>query len=110
MKIQPLIKINYLINDKFEVKFNFRNFTQTIKNIASSSLSGESSTDEENINLSLVHQKENINTRLDIYFSNYFADEYLNDENGNLHSESFFDQIIFKPEQNLNLKPKNNIL
>ena len=102
------LKLSYPINDKFEVKFNFRNFTQTIDNIASSSLSGESSTDEENINLSLVHQKENINTRLDIYFSNYFADEYLNDENGNLHSESFFDQIIFKPELKSEFRTKKN--
>ena len=35
------LKLSYLINDEFEVKFNFRNFTQTIENIASSSLSGE---------------------------------------------------------------------
>ena len=91
------LKFSYYINNEFEVKFNFRNFTQTIENIATSLLSGESYIDEDNITLSLVHQLENIDTRLDLYFSNYYADEYLNDENGNLHSESFFDQIIFKP-------------
>ena len=33
-----------------------------------------------------------------MYLTSFYGDEYLDDENGNRFSESFYDQILFKPE------------
>ena len=33
-----------------------------------------------------------------LYFTTYFGDEFLDDEQGDRFSESFYDQILLKPE------------
>ena len=92
------LKLGYTFNDKFNIALNFRNYTQTIDNIASSTLSGESFTSEDNLNLILSYKSNKIKTDLEVYFTSYFGDEFLDDEDGNIFSESFYDQILLKPE------------
>ena len=92
------LKLGYTFNDKFNIALNFRNYTQTIDNIASSTLSGESFTSEDNLNLILSYKSNKIKTDLEVYFTSYFGDEFLDDEDGNRFSESFYDQILLKPE------------
>ena len=92
------LKLGYQINKNFDIKLNSRYFAQSIDNVASNLLSGESFTAEENINLSVSHKSKKINTDLDIYFTSFYGDEYLDDDNGERFSESFYDQILFKPE------------
>ena len=92
------LKLGYQINKNFDIKLNSRYFSQSIDNIASDLLSGESFTAEDNINLSVTHKSKKINTDLDIYFTSFYGDEYLDDDNGERFSESFYDQILFKPE------------
>ena len=92
------LKLGYQINKNFDIKLNSRYFTQSIDNVASNLLSGESFTAEDNINLSVSHKSKKINTDLDIYFTSFYGDEYLDDDNGERFSESFYDQILFKPE------------
>jgi outer membrane receptor for ferrienterochelin and colicins len=92
------LKLGYQINKFFDVKLNSRYFAQSIDNVASNSLTGKSFTAEDNINLSVSHKSKKINTDLDIYFTSFYGDEYLDDDNGERFSESFYDQILFKPE------------
>ena len=92
------LKLGYQINKNFDIKLNSRYFAQSIDNVASDLLSGESFTAEDNINLSVSHKSKKINTDLDIYFTSFYGDEYLDDDNGERFSESFYDQILFKPE------------
>ena len=92
------LKLGYQINKNFDIKLNSRYFAQSIDNVASNSLTGESFTAEDNINLSVSHKSKKINTDLDIYFTSFYGDEYLDDDNGERFSESFYDQILFKPE------------
>jgi outer membrane receptor for ferrienterochelin and colicins len=92
------LKLGYLIKKSFKIKLNSRYFAQSIDNVASNSLTGESFTAEDNINLSVSHKSKKFQTDLDMYLTSFYGDEYLDDENGNRFSESFYDQILFKPE------------
>ena len=92
------IKLGYDISKKFKVRINTRHFTQMIDNIAPNNLSGETYTAEDNINFTISHKSDKFNTDFEIYFTSYFGDEFLDDELGNRFSESFYDQILLKPE------------
>ncbi len=92
------LKLGYEINKNFDIKLNSRYFAQSIENIAPNNLSGETFTTEDNLSLSVHHRSKKINTDLDVYFTSYYGDEYLKDENDIKVSEGFYDQILFKPE------------
>ena len=92
------IKLGYDISKKFKVRINTRHFTQMIDNIAPNNLSGETFTAEDNINFIISHKSDKFNTDFEIYFTSYFGDEFLDDEQGNRFSESFYDHILLKPE------------
>ena len=53
-----------------------------------------------NINFIISHQADKVKTDFEVYFTSYFGDEFLDDEQGNRFSESFYDQIFLKPEIN----------
>ena len=92
------IKLSYDVSKKFKVKINARHFAQMIDNIAPNNLSGETFTSEDNINFTISHKSDKFKTDFEIYFTTYFGDEFLDDELGNRFSESFYDQILLKPE------------
>ena len=92
------IKLGYDISKKFKVRINARHFAQIIDNIATNNLSGETFTAEDNVNFTISHKSNKLKTDFEIYFTSYFGDEFLDDELGNRFSESFYDQILLKPE------------
>ena len=92
------LKLEHRLNENLNLKLNSRYFTQSIDNIASNYLSGETYTSEDNINLIVSHKSKKINTDLEMYFTSFYTDEFLNDQEGNQFSESFYDQILLKPE------------
>ena len=92
------IKLGYDISKKFKARINARHYTQIIDNIAPNNLSGETFTAEDNINFTISHKSEKFKTDFEIYFTSYFGDEFLDDDLGNRFSESFYDQILLKPE------------
>ena len=92
------VKLGQDIGESLKIKINARYYTQLIDNIAPNSLSGETFTSEDNINFTLSHKSEKIRTDFEVYFTSYFGDEFLDDEQGNRFSESFYDQIFLKPE------------
>ena len=92
------VKLGQDIGESLKIKINARYYTQLIDNIAPNSLSGETFTSEDNINFTISHKSEKIRTDFEVYFTSYFGDEFLDDEQGNRFSESFYDQIFLKPE------------
>ena len=92
------VKLGHDIGESLKIKINARYYTQLIDNIAPNSLSGETFTSEDNINFTISHKSEKIRTDFEVYFTSYFGDEFLDDEQGNRFSESFYDQIFLKPE------------
>ncbi len=92
------IKLGHNLGESLKIKINARYYTQLIDNIAPNSLSGETFTSEDNINFTISHKSEKIRTDFEVYFTSYFGDEFLDDEQGNRFSESFYDQIFLKPE------------
>ena len=92
------LKLEHRLNENLNLKLNSRYFTQSIDNIASNYLSGETYTSEDNISLIVSHKSKKINTDLEMYFTSFYTDEFLNDQEGNQFSESFYDQILLKPE------------
>ena len=92
------VKLGQDIGESLKIKINARYYTQLIDNIAPNSLSGETFTSEDNINFTISHNSEKIRTDFEVYFTSYFGDEFLDDEQGNRFSESFYDQIFLKPE------------
>ena len=91
-------KLKKDINEKLNFKINARFFAQQIDNIAPNNLTGETYTSEDNINLTIFHSSEKFKTDFQLYFTSYFGDEFLDDEQGERFSESFYDQILLKPE------------
>ena len=106
------LKLGFEVNDNFSISINSRNFDQTIDNIASSTLSGKTNIAENNFNLKINHKIKKFNTDLEIYFNSFYGDEFLDDQNGNRFSESFYDQILIKPEIKsiYEISNKNNII
>ena len=92
------IKLRKDISEKLNIKINARYFAQLIDNIAPNNLTGETFTAEDNINLIINHNSDKFKTDFEIYYTSYFGDEFLNDDQGNRFSESFYDQILVKPE------------
>ncbi len=92
------IKLGYDISKKFKARINARHYAQIIDNIAPNNLRGETFTAEDNINFTISHKSEKFKTDFEIYFTSYFGDEFLDDDLGNRFSESFYDQILLKPE------------
>jgi len=92
------IKLGYDISKKFKVRINARHFAQMIDNIATNNLSGETFTAEDNVNFTISHKSNRFKTDFELYFTSYFGDEFLDDELGNRFSESFYDEILLKPE------------
>ena len=92
------IKLGKNLGESLKIRINARYYTQLIDNIAANSLSGETFTSENNINFIISHESEKIKTNFEVYFTSYFGDEFLDDEQGDRFSESFYDHILLKPE------------
>ena len=88
------IKLGQNLGESLKIRINARHYTQLIDNVAPNSLSGETFTSEDNINFTISHKSEKIKTDFEVYFTSYIGDEFLDDEQGNRFSESFYDQIF----------------
>ena len=92
-------KANYDFSDKLSLKVSGRFFTQTQDFVASESLDGESDINEWNTHIRLKNEfNEKWESELEFYATRYKADEFLNEEDGLLFSESFFNQLMIRPE------------
>tara|TARA_B100001250_G_scaffold110893_1_gene93647 strand:- start:3070 stop:5199 length:2130 start_codon:yes stop_codon:yes gene_type:complete len=105
MTVDPFV--NYTINasltydlkDKTEFYLSTRYYNNVQDNVASSSLKGLSEIDEWNTNFKINYSPNSKwDSFLELYLTNYLAKENLNNLDGSLYDESFYDHSLFKPE------------
>ncbi|PIA78823.1 TonB-dependent receptor [Gaetbulibacter sp. 4G1] len=98
---------NYTFNTK--VVYNFseatqlfasgKYYTQNQDYIASSTLKGESTINEWNSHLKLSHKySEKWSSYFEFYATKYKAKDYLDDENNSRFSNSYYNQLLIRPE------------
>lgn len=98
---------NYTLNTKFIYDFSDETdlfvsgkyYEQNQDYVASSSLKGESDINEWNTHLKLSHTySEKWSSYFEFYATRYKAKDYLNEENGSRFSDSYYNQLLIKPE------------
>lgn len=96
------VKLTYEPTKKNTLLISSRYYKQLQKNVAAENLTGESKINEWNTLLKLDHKfDEKWNGYFELYTTRYLAKEYLNNDSGNLNSESNFNQLLLKPEVRL---------
>ncbi|MEM7298286.1 MAG: TonB-dependent receptor, partial [Bacteroidota bacterium] len=92
-------KVVYSFSERTNLSLSGRFYHQRQDNVASAALTGKSFLNEWNGHLKLNHI---FNSKWDSYFefyaTQYKAEEYLNDDEGNRFSESDFNQHFIRPE------------
>lgn len=101
-------RINYELTEATSVFFSGRYFNQVQDYIPSAELQGESEIREWNGHLRFDHQ---FNTKwssyLELYATNYQAEEYLNGSDGATRSSAYFDQLMIRPELRMVYEPND---
>ncbi len=110
--IQP--KIKYQFSDQLQLTISNRIFhqDQDYKSEVQQDLyQGKSKITEWNQSLILEHKwNKNLKLQYDFYFTNYKANEYLDDHIGQRYEQSDFNQWYIRPEIRLNYKYKKHNL
>ncbi len=92
-------KLSYSINEDLSLDVSGRYFTQNQDYIASQDLQGESDIDEWNTHFRLKNTfNEKWQSELEFYATRYKAKEFLNESNEQRFSDSFFNQLMIRPE------------
>ncbi|MFD2568847.1 TonB-dependent receptor plug domain-containing protein [Pseudotenacibaculum haliotis] len=104
-------KVTYDLSDKTDFIFSGRYYIQNQDNVASQTLRGESEINEWNSRFKITHKHSDKWVSLvEFYATRYKADEYLNNADGSLFSDSFFNQFFIRPEFRSTLELKKNQL
>jgi len=92
-------KITYDFTENTKLLLSGKYYTQNQDYVASSSLRGESDINEWNTHLKLSHRySEKWSSYFEFYTTRYKAKDFLNDDNGSLFSESYYNQLLIRPE------------
>lgn len=92
-------KIIYDFTENTNLFLSGKYYTQNQDYVASSSLRGESDINEWNTHLKLSHRySEKWSSYFEFYATSYKAKDFLNDDNGSLFSESYYNQLLIRPE------------
>ncbi|MBT4881563.1 MAG: TonB-dependent receptor plug domain-containing protein, partial [Flavobacteriales bacterium] len=108
--------LKYALSDKLLLNTNGHYYKQEQINIAtdsSSLLKGESNIKEWSLGTSAKYLiNSNFNQQLEIYKTNYRADEFLNTEDGVLYEDNYFDHTLLQSEMksSFTYKGLNSIL
>lgn len=106
-------KITYDFTENTNLLLSGKYYTQNQDYVASSSLRGESDINEWNTHLKLSHRyREKWSSYFEFYTTRYKAKDFLNDDNGSLFSESYYNQLLIRPEvrATYNLNDANNFI
>ena len=106
------INLGFKLNNEFKAYINLRRFEQTIDNISTNNLKGESEIDEKNSYFKITYNSDLFTSQFNYFTSNYNTYEYLNDISGNLYSDSYYNHNLQKPEfiNTINLKNSKIVL
>jgi len=109
-------KITYDFSEKLSLLFSGRYYTQNQDNVAQNTSTldiyrGESDINEWNTRIKAVYKhNDNWESLVELYGSQYKAEEFLNRSDGSLFSDSFFNQKMFRPEFRSTLVVEKNEL
>ncbi|MDT7832312.1 TonB-dependent receptor [Flavobacteriaceae bacterium S356] len=97
-------KVTYDFSEKLSLLFSGRYYTQNQDNVVQNTntleiYKGESDINEWNTRIKAVYKhNDKWQSLIELYGSQYKAEEFLNRVDGSLFSDSFFDQKMYKPE------------
>ena len=107
---------NYTLNGKFTYAFSkdtdlfisTRYFTQTQNLVGSETLQGETNSNEWNAHVKLSHQfNTKWNSYFEFYTTRYKANEFLNNSDDSEFSDSFYNQLLVRPEFRTTFSPSD---
>jgi outer membrane receptor for ferrienterochelin and colicins len=99
-------KVTYDFNESTKLFVSGRFYKQYQDFIASEELQGESDINEWNGHLQLDYKyNDKWRSYFEFYATNYKADEFLDDSNGDRFSDSFFNQTMTRPEVRATYSP-----
>ncbi|MGK0325334.1 MAG: outer membrane receptor for ferrienterochelin and colicins [Polaribacter sp.] len=102
-------KITYEFSESTKLLLSVRFYHQSQDNVASETLKGESEINESNTLLKIDHSfNEKWSSSLELYATQYKAEEFLNDNFGDSFSQSDFDQLFIRPEFRTTYKLNDN--
>ncbi len=92
-------KVVYDFSEATQLFASGKYYTQNQDYIASSTLKGESTINEWNSHLKLSHKySEKWSSYFEFYATRYKAKDYLDDENNSRFSNSYYNQLLIRPE------------
>jgi outer membrane receptor for ferrienterochelin and colicins len=106
-------KITYDFSENTNLFVSGKYYEQNQDYIASSSLKGESDINEWKTHLKLSHTySEKWSSYFEFYVTKYRAKDFLNEDDGSRFSNSYYDQLLIKPEirATYNLNESNNFI
>ena len=102
-------KLKYNFSDKTNMSLSGRYYIQNQDYIASENLKGESDIKEWNTHLKLNHTyNEKWKSYFEFYMTSYKAEDYLNNTDNSRFSDSYFDQLLIRPEIRASYKLNNS--
>jgi len=102
-------KLFYDFSDKTTLLVSGRYYTQNQDFIASESLKGKSNINEWNAHLQLKHRfSKKWSSYFEFYSSRYKTNEFLDNPEGVRFSDSFFNQLMIRPEIRASYKSNDN--
>lgn len=106
-------KINYDLSEQTQFLISGRFFDQIQDYVASQDLKGESKIQDWNVHTKVDHKfNAKWEGSLEFYMSQYKATEFLNDQEGDVFDEGFYDQYLIRPEFKAEYNPdeKSNFI
>ncbi len=92
-------RLYYNFSDNTALSISGRYYTQNQDYVPSAVLSGESTINEWNTHIKLEHKyNSKWSSYFEFYTSTYTAEEYLNNLDNSLFSQSYFNQFLVRPE------------
>ncbi len=92
-------KVTYDFSDKTDLLISGKYYTQNQDYNASTTLKGESELNEWNTHLKLSHTyNEKWSSYFEFYATRYKAKDFLNNEDGSRFSDSYYNQLLIRPE------------
>jgi outer membrane receptor for ferrienterochelin and colicins len=101
-------KVTYDFNDATNLFISGKYYTQNQDYIASTTLEGESDINEWNTHLKLSHtHSKRWSSYFEFYATRYKAKSYLDNQDGSRSSDSFYNQLLIRPEFRVTFNPND---
>lgn len=100
------VKADYDFSDKTSLLVSGKYFTENQDYVPTLELKGENSTNEWSTHVKFNHEhNEKWKSYIDFYTTRYKTDSYLNNLDNSRYSESFYNQLLVRPEIRMTYNP-----